>query len=370
MLALVVGIGLFLQVSPFPSPIQAPAPQVNVTVQAPEPNPAQTQATYDYVTANAEFNHASVPVGWANQMLAGANIWTRTPPDMLAQPEAARIRGIARTVGLGLFLIGIVWTGLMLAFGTSGGTTAHQQLLPLLVAGFLLAMYSLSIAQRSIDLCNWINGQFGSPSLADFSREPLTLPDRPMPPGGAFQQSVELTGAFFSGLLTSAVYAIILVLLEVKMIYREAILMFTSTVMPIAGVLWAFKISRGWGTTLFRLFFGWMFGQPLVVVCLLLAGSLLTLLNVNDGAPAVLVKMGILILSLKVVSLFAGGGLGSGAVFGLAAIMMLARRAAGAGRGGSTPTPATTPAVGGMAGGTGAGTAASGRAWRPAPGTI
>lgn len=367
---------LAVQVNPFPQPIPAPAPapNINVTVVPPEPDPVQTQATYDFVTANAEYNHVSIPVGWANGLLAGANIWTRTPSDMLHAPEPARLRGIARTVGLGLFLIGIVWTGLMMAFGTSGGMTAHQQLLPLLIAGFLIAMYAQSISQRSIDLCNWINASFGSPSLTEFSAGPLTLPDRPVPPTG-LGQAASLVAGFFSGLVTSLIFAVILILLEVKMIYREAILLVTSTVMPIAGVLWAFKITRGWGVVLFRLFFGWTFGQPLVVVCLLLAGSLLTLMNLTDGPAEVLVKVAILLLALKVVSLFAGGGLGSGAVFGLAAVMMLARRGMRGVRGGGSSTPSASPVPSaavqqGIAGGTGDGSAATGRPWRPAAGTI
>src|SRR5207302_351533 len=161
----------------------------------------------------------------------------------------------------------------------------------------------------------WLCARLAEPSLLDFTGTALALPAQPdvTAPG-----VVAVPTSFFSGLLTSLLYAIVLLILELKLIFREAVLIVTDVVMPISGVLWAFRITRGWGLQLYRLFFGWLFGQPLVVVCLALGGALLTLFNVTDSAGQVLVKVAILFVALKVVSILAGGGLGGGGLFGLA----------------------------------------------------
>jgi hypothetical protein len=381
MLAVVLAAMMFAQELPAGNPIVTPPVKVaapaNVTVNItpPAPDPAATQAMYGYVIATTESDHASVPVGWANELLRGANIWTRTPVDHFDTDTARGLRNTARNIGLGLFLLGIIWTGLQLAAGTGLGTSSYQQLLPMVVAGFLVAWYAESIGTRSIDLCNWLNDRLGNPSLADFSSVPLTMPTLPATqvPGVA-----QIPAAFISGVLGSLVYAVVLIVLLLKMIFREAVLLVTDVVMPVSGILWAFGLTRGWGLKLYRLFFGLLFGQPLVVVCLALAGSLLTSLNLTDTSSQFLVKIAVLFVAIKMVTFFAG--MDGGAFFGIGALLFLLRRASSltrrsSGGGGGSPTPPPFPAptaapVGGRAHGTGGGTAATGRPWRPAPGSI
>lgn len=367
---LVAVASLFLQVQvglPMQQQAQS-SPNVTVNVVPPPPDPVATQGMYDFVTANDRYSAVEVPVGWAQGLLGHENIWTQTPTSYRNDGAFGTFRRGVRLIAIALFLLGILWTGGGLAFGSVTGSTGYLQLLPLMLAGFLIAMYSDMIVTRTIDLNNWMCRVLGQPNLTEFSHAGLTLPDRPEPPiaGSPF----ELAAGFVSGLLTSLFYSIVLLIIEVKMIYRQAILIVTDVAMPVAGALWAFKLTRGWGIILFRLFFGWLFGQPLLVLCLGLAGTLLGLMNVHDGPAEVLVKLAILLVAIKSISLFAGGGLGSGALFGIASLVMLARRGGGMFRRGTPAPTGGAPATGaGIAGGQGVGTAATNRPWRPALGT-
>lgn len=371
---LLVALVLFAQVgNPIVSPPPVPAPNnITVNMTAPPPDPVATAQMNQYLVSNTEYDTASVPVTWATALLAGTNIWTNTPEGAFSDLVAARLRGNARNAAIGLFLLGVLWTGVQLALGSGLGTTTYQQLLPLVIAGFLLAVYSETIIFRSVALCNWLNAQLGDPSLGDFSGTALELPTRPtFTPDGV----LHIVEGFLSGLIGSAIYAIVLVILELKLIFREAILMIGSTVMPISGVLFAFGLTKTWGVQLFRLYFGWLFGQPLVVVCLALAGSLLTLMNLTDSVVTWLVKVAVLFAALKMVSFLSGAGLGGGGMFGIAGLLFLLRRAQTMARGsGAAATTSTSPTPaaavqGGQSGGTGQGSAATGRPWRPAFGT-
>lgn len=368
---------LFLQVVGNPIvPQPAPAPS-NITVHVetpppPPPDPIATQAMYDYVTTNDRYNQVEVPVGWAQGLLGHENIWTRTPTGYRDDGAFGQLRRGVRVLAMGLFLLAILWTGGQLLLGSMMSATGYEQLLPALLAGFLIAVFSDLIVRRSIDLNNWMCAVLGQPSLADFSASGLAMPPRPEPPQPGVGP-LQLAAGFASGLFTSLLYSIALVIIEVKMIYRQAVLIVTDVAMPAAGALWAVKITRGYGSVLFRLFFGWLFGQPLLVLCLGLAGTLLGLMNVHDGPAEVLIKLTILLIAIKAISLFAGGGLGSGAIFGIASLLMLMRRSQHMFRGSSgqrSQPPSPAPAVvAGSAGGTGQGTAATGRPWRPALGT-
>lgn len=375
---LLIGFVGFMQAgNPILSPPPVPAPQ-NITVQmtAPPPDPEATMRMNQYLVAQTEYEHAAAPVQYATGLLSGTNIWTFTPPNFITDGTVARVRTNVRLAALSLFLLGIIYTGGRLAFGTALGTTSMQQLLPMMLCGFLVAWYSETLTSRSIDLCNWLNARIGDPTLAGFSGNALILPDAPVPPSSspAPGNPATIPGAFFAGITGTTIYAIVLILLEVKMVFREAVIIVTSTLMPISGILWAFDLTRGWGSTLFRLFFGWLYGQPLVVAALALAGSLLGLMNFTDDAPQLFVKLAILFLALKLISLLAGGGLGSGFSFGLASLLILMRRAQHFGRGanaGSPGSPASNTAAAqpGIANGQGSGSAATGRPWRPALGT-
>lgn len=364
------GAGSVILTPPSQASAQTSAPANVTNVTLPPPDPAATRAMYQYSVATLEHDHAGIPVGWAQTLLAGENIWTRTPPAHFQQDDIKRLRLAARNAALGLFLLGILYTGAQLAFGAASGSTNYQQVLPLVIAGFLVAIYAETIVTRSIDICNWLNERLGNPSLSDFSLTGLTMPEQP---DADAPTGLAIPAAFFSGLFTSLLYAIILVILEMKLIFREAVLVVASVVMPLSGILWAFQITRGYGLILYRLFFGWLFGQPMVVVCLAIAGSLLTLMN-TAGPGEVLVKCAILILSIKMISIFASG-MSPGGMFGLAGLLFLMRRMQSIGRGGpqnnSSAPPANAPAVqpGGAGGGTGAGAAATGRPWRPALGS-
>lgn len=350
---------------------QAPA-NVTVNVTPPPPDPVATQAMYDFVTANDRYSVVEATVGAASALLGSTNIWTNTPTSYRTDGAFGTFRRGVRLIALGLFLVGIIWTGGMLAVGSLSGLTSYQQLLPLMLAGFLLAMYADLLVVRSIALNNWMCDVLGQPSLADFSSGPLTLPARPEPPTQG-SGPLQLATGFVSGLIGSAAYAIVLIVLEVKLVYRQAVLTVTDVAMPAAAALWAFKITRRYGSMLFTLFFGWLFGQPLVVLCMGLASTLLGLMNLHDGPAEVLIKLAVLLVAMKAVSLFAGGGLGSGGIFGVASLLLLVRRTSAMfrGAGASPPPPAASSGitVPGTAAGTGAGTAATGRAWRPAFGT-
>lgn len=356
---------------------------VNVNVTPPPPDPAATSSMLDFLVSNTEYNHANIPVSMADGMLKGPNIWTNTPWSLINVDQAAKLRAVARGIALVLFLLGITWTGAQLAFGTMTGTTTYQMLLPMMIGGFLLAMFSDTIAVRFVDICNGLAADFGDPSLMVFSHDSLTMPPQPqLPTAGGPPGILSVPATFFSSLFTSLIYAIVLIVLEVKEIIRMGVLIVTTTVMPISGVLFAFQITRGWGVLLFRSFFGWLFGQPLVVICLSIAGSVLTFFNGVDAGAVVLVKLAVLFMAIKCVTIFAPMGLGAGSMFGLAGLMFLFRRASGLAsgfRGGAaaaatttaappSPPPASTPAVSGMGGGTGAGTAATPRAYRPSYG--
>ncbi len=353
-------------------PVQAAPTTNNITVNVtpPPPDPAATQSMYAYTIAVTERDHAAAPVTIATHLLSGANIWTRTPLEHFDIPVVRDLRTAARLAAMGLFILGVLWTGIQLLIGTTTGHTSMQQLLPLVVAGFLLAVYSTTIVHRAVELNNWLCERLGDPSLADFSASALELPETPTASDSSVAGIIAIPAGFISGMVTSVVYAVVLLILELKLIFREGVLLVADVVMPISGILWAFGITRGWGIILFRLFFGWLFGQPLMVAALSLASGLLTLMNLNDGPGQVFVKVAILVLSLKLLSIFAGG-MGGGGMFGLAGLLFLLRRGMGVVRhtsaGGTAPGGA--PATGsGMAGGTGTGSAATGRPWRPSLG--
>jgi hypothetical protein len=324
-----------------------------------------------------EYDHAKVPVDMAGRLLHGKNIFTDTPPDWFNNFVVAGMRNSAKFAALSLFLVGIVWTGFQLIWGSASGMSSATQLLPLMVAGFLLAVYADQICVKMVNLCNGLNSQLHEISLIDFTGEALTLPPQPATdtPG-----VIAVPQGFVEGVITTLLYSLIVLILELKMVYRMGMLTIGDVVMPIAGVLWAFKITRGWGLRLFALFFGWLFGQPLVVICLALTTSLIGFLNLTDSGGAVLIKVAILVAAIKTVGFFASV-LGGGDLFGLAGLMLLFRQtqgllrrgsanAAGAtGTGGSAAQQGAPAVQGGQAGGTGAGSAATGRAWRPAYGT-
>jgi hypothetical protein len=350
---------------------------VTVNVTPPPPDPAATSSMLDYLVSNTEYNHANVPVSMADGLLKGPNIFTNTPWNLINVDQASKLRAVARGIALVLFTLGIVWTGLQLAFGSMTGTTTYQLLLPMMVIGFFLAMFSDTIAVRAVDICNGISADFGDPSLMVFSHDSLTMPPQPqLPSAGGPPGILSVPATFFSSLFTSLIYAIVLIVLEVKAIIRMAVLIVTTTVMPISGVLFAFSITRSWGVLLFRSFFGWLFGQPLVVICLSIAGSILTFFNGVDAGAVVLVKLAVLFVAIKAITLFAPGGLGAGSMFGLAGLMFLFRRAGqltsgmhgGAAAAASTNTPQQPPRAAVQAGqysGSGNGTAATSRPWRP-----
>jgi hypothetical protein len=374
---------------PIPAPgsgnpiVQNPAPSapanVTVNITPPSPDPKATVGMMDFLVANTEFDHASVPVNMASAMLKGPNIFTNTPWNLINVDTAAKLRGVARLVALSLFLLGIVYVGVQLAFGNLMGTTSMQQLLPIMVVGFLIAMFSDSIAIHSVDICNALSAQFGDPSLMTFSADSLTMPPQPQIPGVTQPEGppgiIGVPATFFSSMLTSLIYAIVLLILEVKMIVRDGVLILTTTVMPISGVLFAFSVTRSYGVLLFRSFFGWLFGQPIVVICLSIASSVLTFFNGVDSGATVLVKLAVLFMAIKAVTIFAPMGLGAGSMFGLAGLMFLFRRAqqgvnsfrttGGAVASGVTHNPIQQM---GSYNGTGIGSAATNRPYRPAYG--
>lgn len=354
---------------------------VNVNVTAPDPDPKKTAALYEYSVSALERDHASAPIGAASSLLSGENIWTRTPQQPFVTGDVARFRNSARAAALFLFLLAIIWVGAQMAYGSAVGTTTMQQLLPPLIFGLAMAAYSETIILRSIDLCNWLNDRMGTPSLNDFSGSLLVLPDIQLDihEQNAIEGFVSQIQGFVKGLFGSVLYAIVLIVLELKLIFREGVLWIASIVMPVSGALWAVNLTRGWGVMLFRLWFGWLFSQPLVVLCLALGGSLLTFLNLHDGTGDWLVRIAILFAAIKMVSFFAGGSLSGGAMFGMAGLMLLLRRlrlqvnrsAPSAASGGTATAPQSAPTVQhGYAGGTGDGTAATSRPWRPAYGAV
>lgn len=373
------------QVTPPGNPIiEAPKPSsttnVTVNVTPPPPDPAATQAMLDFMVANTEYNHANVPDTIASGLLKAPNIWTQTPWDAVNLDIVQKLRNVARGIALGLFLLGIVWIGNQLAFGSLTGSTNYQQLFPMVVMGFALAFYSDTLAHRMIDLNNWICAAIGDPSLSGFTADALKLPDQPTLPGASPGPPgiIGVPASFFSGLLTTVLYAIVLILLEVKLIIRDGILAVASVVMPISGALWAFSITRGWGTLLYRMFFGWLFGQPMVVICLAIASSLFTFFNNVDGPAQVFIKIAVLFMAMKSVTIFASGSLGQGGAFGIASLLFLLRRAQhvarAAGGSGTAASPSANPepraaTMGGRSNGQGDGEAATGRAWRPSYGT-
>lgn len=347
------------------------AANVTVNVTPPPPDPQAVANMYDYSVASAEHSHASVPVNWATGLLSSDNIWTSTPWSLINIDTAQRVRNAARNVALSLFVLGILWTGMNLLFGQLTSTTTYQQLLPAVMIGFILAMYSENIAHRMVDLCNWLNVQLGDPTMTGFVGQSLAMPERPALPTN--EGIVGIPASFFSGLASSLLMAIILLILELKLIFRDGILIVTTAVMPLSGILYAFSITRGWGQTLYRLFFGWLFGQPLVVVCLAISASVMTFFNNVDSGVQVLVKLVVAFIAIKALTIFAGGGLGSGSIFGLGALLMLMRRMrSGANnvRGAVASAPEQRPLhVSPANGGTGSGTAATARPWRPSFGT-
>lgn len=357
------------------SPTQAQSsPTVNnisVNVTPPPPDPEAVAAMYQFTTAQTQHDYAAVPVGWADSLLQGENIWTHTPTGPLADPTVKKVRNAARYIAMGLFTLAIIWTGIQLLLGTSLGTSTYQTLLPPLVGGFLIAMYSELIAFRMIELVNWMNSAIVAVDLPTFTADALTLPARPEinpeVPG-----IVSVPAGFVGGLVTSTLYALFLLVLEAKMILREGVIVVGTTIMPVSGILWAVAITHGWGVKMLALFFGWLFSQPLVVACLALSGSLLSLF-LTEGPAVILVKIAILFLAIKLAS-FLGASLGGSGMFGLAGLLFLLRRTgalarrSGGGTSPASPAPAAPPAVAGMAGGTGGGTGATGRAWRPAYG--
>jgi hypothetical protein len=340
------------------------------------PDPAAVSAMYQMTIAQDRHDIASVPVNLATDMLQGENIWTHTPTSPLADEPWNTIRRAARVVSLSLFGLAIVWTGIQIALGTATGMGSAMLLLPQLIAGFMLAWYAELISIRAIELCNAINGMMTDTTLPSFTGEALLLPERPTidaeTPG-----IIAVPAGFMAGLFSSGLYALVLIVLEVKMIFRQAIIIVATTVMPIAGALWAVGLTHGWGTLLFRMFFGWLFAQPLVVACLALSASMLGLFQ-TDGPGVIFVKTSILLVAISMAGIFAVGVTGGGSAFNLGALMLIMRRTTGMvssrlGRfgGGSSPAPPTpsAPVQPGMARGTGGGTAASSRAWRPAFGT-
>jgi hypothetical protein len=389
--ALIFGISV-AHAAPVPVPIEPPgvgnpivqppaSPSANVTVNVtpPPPDPKATIGMMDFLVANTEYNHANVPVTIASDMLKGPNIWTNTPWNLINVDTAAKLRAVARNIALVLFMLGIVWVGTQMAFGSISGQTSYQLLLPVMGIGFVLAMFSDTIAVRSVDICNSLNAAFGDPSLMTFSGDALTMPPQPQIPGVTQPEGppgiIGVPATFFSSMLTSLLYGIVLIILELKMVVRDGVLIVTTTLMPISGVLFAFSITRGWGVMLYRSFFGWLFGQPIVVICLSIASSLLTFFNGVDSGATVLVKLAVLFMALKAVTIFAPAGMGAGSMFGLAGLLFLFRRAQQAtsslrsGAGTAAAPPSSAPAVQPASyGGTGSGTAATGRPWRPAYG--
>jgi len=360
-------VALFLQVgNPIVTPpelpsVQTSAPQnvtVNVTMVAPEPDPAAVNALYDPLVARTTHGFAEVPTTWANALLGGPNIWTRTPHEYTVDIDGARrVRGAARTVMLALLGAAIVWTGTSIAFGSVTGSQGHLMLLPILAAGFALAWYADDVLTVSVAAVNAVNEALGSSDLSTFSGRALDLPR--VPEADDTTQLVTVPVGFLGSVLGSAVYAVILVLLEVQLVMRSAWLIVLGAVFPIASLLWAVPLTHAFGTTMLRMFFGMLIAQPLIVVALQLAGGLAGGWNGAPDIAQVLVRIGVLLVALQVLRMFGGANLGIGGLLGVGAVLLGARqvgRVIRTVRGGSAPPP---PAP-----------ARAGRAWRPAFGSI
>src|SRR4051794_2372965 len=126
--AVLLAGGLFMQAAPGNVIVVPPAPEpkpsnVSVNVTPPAPHPAALRGATNFAIDSWEFDHASVPVNWANALLKGQNIWTTTPAAWFQNFIVAGMRNSAKFAAMGLFLIGIVWTGVQLIWGTGMGTT-------------------------------------------------------------------------------------------------------------------------------------------------------------------------------------------------------------------------------------------------------
>jgi hypothetical protein len=292
---------LFLQVG---NPIVTP-PQNNtttirneITVLAPEPDPqAIAEASVESAQAIVVQLIAPTLVGWANDAINMANIFTTTPPEWTYRNDVVRslaisIASLALSL-MALFVIGAAF-GHMLGQGASYGRLAY---------GAVMSGLNLMWWEIGISLNNAICAVIAAPGLGEIVRPHLTLPSLTTNPIEAFGPSVLVI-----------VYAGVALLLVFSLIFRLALIDILIVVGSLALVTKSAEQTDSWASRYTSLAAGTLFSQIAIVICLRLAP---VLGGIGTGFVGTILGIAVLLLARKMPSMFgashhSGGGGGIG----------------------------------------------------------
>jgi len=281
-LALVAGIGLFLQVA---MPGQPPPAQVtvhsDVTVNVPPPDPEATADMAAWSFSGIVVNVISpTMVKWANALLDVPDFVRTTPPDLSYKNDTVReLHDIVKKVTLALIGLSILsWA--FTAIGKGDGSGYGK-----LVLGTALALGNLVWWEWGIRLNNGITNAINAPSLSSIAKQHLTVPEIASDPVQAFGPAVMVIAT-----------CIVIFLLVLAMFARLALI----DVLIVSGALALFMKSsehtERFASAYTSMATGTLFAQIMVVITLRLAMALGV---VSGGIAGAILSLSILLLARK-----------------------------------------------------------------------
>lgn len=341
----------YAQGFPVPAPAPAPAPGptiVNVTVTPPPPDLQETVATYVMFMAVGIYDGAGIPIDFSQSLLGAPNIYTDTPDDIvLGLSGAPEIRNALRIGALSILAIIVVIGGAQITFGSISGVPTWMFVLPGIVLGFAFVWFSDDILRWGLGSNRAINQTIGAANLNTFTGNSMRLPQLPT----MTSVITPLSAGFLASVVLAGVYGLILLLLLLKLWERLVILIILATAMPLAFVTWVLPQTRALGQPIIVQFFGWLFSQVFLVICLKLASSLLSIATGMPDMGQTLLKLGILLAGYRLIGFPAHASIPGGGLIEIIAITKLlgARAAAVASlvKGGGSSAPAPRPAAAG-----------------------
>jgi hypothetical protein len=347
--ALLLGLFLLLQVTgnpivsppPRSAPETAPAPStrsggttVNVTIPPPDPQ-LVAQSAQDAAPYAVGGGLIPVVQGLSDALSSLVNLepWSQTPKDMTTgNPDVQHVNGLLRNVAIAGLVLVLAWAGLIAVGGPIFGADplVVMELIPRVLFCFGLAIFSLSLLERSIDLSNAVTGAIGSQDLSGFFVTDTSAPAE-LPPFG--------TLASLAGPLVSLIVGLVYLLAALATLgwlwMRDVLLGILVAVAPLFLLLLAIPRLEHFGRRWAVLYGAALISNIPIVVALELGKPFIDLAHGASSLLQLLLRIGVLLLIPTLFHLFGHAGPNGPSLLGLALLARLGRGAmTGMARGG------------------------------------
>jgi hypothetical protein len=330
-------LGLFLLLQVVGDPIvPPPAPQtstsqggttVNVTIPPPDPQ-LVAQSAQDAAPYAVGGGLIPVVQGLSDALTGLVNLepWSQTPADMTTgNPDVQHVNGLLRNVAIAGLVLVIAWSALIAVGGPifGGDPLVVMELLPRIVLAFGLAIFSLPLLERSIDLSNAVTGAIGSQDLSGFFVTDTSAPAE-LPPFGTL---ASLAGPLV-GLIVGLVYLLAALATLGWLWMRDVLIGILVAVAPLFLLLLAIPRLEHFGRRWAVLYGAALVSNIPIVVALELGKPFIDLAHGASSLLQLLLRIGVLLLVPTLFHLFGHAGPGGPSLLGLALLARLGRGAA------------------------------------------